>query len=227
MEKLIPNNFKKEVIMVLVFILLTIFILLTVVATLFISSTINLQVQNLTASNIRTSENKNAKIIVSFKAFDKLKWLSICFDEKKIKKMQQKMNQRKMNLKKLQQNFEWEDLKELKHLKVKLEKLNFNLKFGTASAITTAYSIAFFATLIAILLPFVSKKNRKKNYTYDLHPLYRNQISYDFFLDCIVQVKMVHIINSIIAITKKKKRRSEKHERTSNRRSYGYSHGSY
>ena len=57
-----------------------------------------------------------------------------------------------------------------------------------------------------------------KNCFYDIKPIYKDKNLYEISLNCIIEVKMVHIINMIYKIVKK--RRSDKNERTSNRRAY-------
>lgn len=216
---------KKEVIMVLVFILLGIVILLTLLTILLISSTINIKVKNMASSNIKRIDNQSMKIIISLKAFDKITWFFISFNQEKLSKMQQKMKGRKIDINKLQEKFHWSDLKELKKLQVKIAKLNLLLKLGTENAVITAYVIGTLASIISILLPHMSVSRKQKDYYYQLIPLYENQNVYEIQFDCIIQVKMVHIINTIYSFVKKKKRRSDLNERTSNRGAYDYSHG--
>ena len=58
---------------------------------------------------------------------------------------------------------------------------------------------------------------------YKIEPLYLNHNIYEIKLNCIFEIKMVHIINMIYYFIKK--RRGENHEqRTSDRRAYGYSY---
>ncbi|MBR1803086.1 MAG: DUF2953 domain-containing protein [Clostridia bacterium] len=211
--------------MVLVFILLGIVILLTLLTILLISSTINIKVKNMASSNIKRIDNQSMKIIISLKAFDKITWFFISFNQEKLSKMQQKMKGRKIDINKLQEKFHWSDLKELKKLQVKIAKLNLLLKLGTENAVITAYVIGTLASIISILLPHMSVSRKQKDYYYQLIPLYENQNVYEIQFDCIIQVKMVHIINTIYSFVKKKKRRSDLNERTSNRGAYDYSHG--
>lgn len=63
----------------------------------------------------------------------------------------------------------------------------------------------------------------EKNYKYQITPIFQNKNLYKINLNCIIQLKMVHIINVIYIFSKKG--RSDKNERTaSNRKSYGYSY---
>ena len=64
---------------------------------------------------------------------------------------------------------------------------------------------------------------KKEHYNYTIEPIYQNKNIYKIQFNCIIQVKMVHIINVIYIFLKKG--RSDLNERTtSNRRSYGYSY---
>ena len=226
MEKLIQNNLrKKEVIMVLVLFLLGLLIFLILISLLIIASTLKIQIKNLEASNITQISNKNEEVIISLWAFDRIKWISIHLDKKRLKKINQKMDFKKIDIKKLENNFKWSDLKQIPKLQIKISKLNLSLKLGIGDAVLTAYCISIIASLISIFLPHVAKKIERKNYQYDIEPLYFNKYSYEIKFNCIIEVKMVHIINTIYSLRKKGKR--DLYERTSNRRTYGYGHEQY
>ena len=88
----------------------------------------------------------------------------------------------------------------------------------------TTYAIPFISTLISFFLKLTVKNvnlRNKREYYYKIEPVYNTNII-NLRLNCIINVKMVHIIN-IIYIFLNKKGRSDKYERTSNRRSYDYS----
>lgn len=109
----------------------------------------------------------------------------------------------------------------IKNIKIELKKLNMRLLVGTEDILVTTYLIPVISLIISLIIKFTTN-NINKNYSYSIEPVYnRNLIKLD--LNCIIQLKLVHIIN-IIYILSTKKRRSDKYERTSNRRPYGYSH---
>lgn len=75
------------------------------------------------------------------------------------------------------------------------------------------------STVIAI---FLSKKVKKYNdkQIFSIKPIYANQNLIKIEFSGIFQIKMIHIINTICILNRK--RRGGKGERTSNRRTYDY-----
>ena len=114
------------------------------------------------------------------------------------------------------------DIKLVKKLSPKISFLNLKVKLGTFDILTTTYLVAILSTFIAVLLPYTIKKYKKENYYYEILPVYSDKNLYEIKLNCIIEEKMVHIISIVYALLKK--RRVDKNERTSNRRSYAYGH---
>ena len=111
-------------------------------------------------------------------------------------------------------------LKILQKLHIKLEKLKLNLSFDTEDVNITSYSTVFFSTFIGTLIG-ICGNNNNNNYKFIITPVYNNKKFFIINLNCIFKVKLVHIINVIFLIIQK---RSEvKYARTSNRRTYDYS----
>ncbi len=114
----------------------------------------------------------------------------------------------------------------LKEIKPEISKIKFNLKIGFGDIIITTFAIPIISTLISFFLKLsvkdLNSENKKREYYYKIEPIYNKNII-NLRLNCIINVKIVHIIN-IIYIFLIKKRRSDKYERASYRRSYGYSH---
>ena len=119
-------------------------------------------------------------------------------------------------------DFSFQDLKLLKKIKPNVSLLNLELKIGTEDAILTSFIVFLISTGISILLPHVIKRYDKNKYKYLITPLYFQKNLYQIKLNCIIEIKLVHIINMIYIFIKK--RRSDKNERTSNRRPYDYSY---
>lgn len=222
--------------MVLVFILCTIIIIFTLLICMTILSTIKLKIENFKLSNNNYSSTENKKIkqsqskiaqdyrvIISLCLFDKIKWFGIHLNSAKMKKMYSKMQLEKMDLKKLEKNFKFEDLKIMKELKVEISYFKLNVKIGTEDAILTSFIVFIISTIISMLLPHTIKKYEKNKYYYEIMPLYQNANIYEIKFDSIIKVKMVHIIN-VIYVFWKKRRGEKNNERTSDRRTYGYSY---
>lgn len=232
--------------MVLVFFICTAIIL--IIACMIVLSTIKIELQHFETSNMREEKNRfaegffsnldknvkmninastkvsqNYKLKISFNLLDKLKWIGICLNGKKIEKLSRKIKWKSIDFKKIEQSFEIEDLKQLKKIQPKLSYFHLEGKIGLEDAITTSFFVAIISAVISILIPHVAKKYEENKYQYKIVPLYINKNVYKIKFDCIIEIKMVHIINILYYFLKK--RRGENHEqRASNRRSYGYSY---
>ena len=207
--------------MVLVFILCTIIILMTLGIFLILLSSIRLKINDLEISNVKENP-KNYELVLSLYLFNKIKWLSIRLNNKKMRKMYSKLKLEKIDFKKLEKNFKLEYLKYVSKIKPKISYMELNIDIDTENAVLTSFLVVFISSLISIILPTLAKKYKKDNYKYKVVPLYINKNIYEIKFNCIIEVKMVHIINIIYIFLKK--RRVDKNERTSNRRSYGYSY---
>lgn len=208
--------------MVLVFILCITVILITLLICMIILSTIKLELRHFEASNMRKI-SKDYQLKISFNLFGKLKWIGIRFNNKKIEKLSHKIKWKSIDFKKMEQNFEIEDLKQLEKLQPNLSYFHLESKIGTEDAIITSFLVAIISVIISVLLPHIVKKYEENKYHYKIVPLYVNKNVYEIKFDCIIEIKMVHIINILYYFLKK--RRGENHEqRASNRRSYGYSY---
>lgn len=209
--------------MVLVFFISLFFILLI---TLIILSTISIRIEEFKASNY----NECGKLNVDYKIFfellflNKLKILSIKIDKQLADKLNVKQRMKNIDFKQVKTDIpSKKELKELfKRLKIRIDKLNLKLEIGTIDVILTSAIIAILASVIGIILANVIKKYEKEKYNYKIYPIYQNKNLIKLNLNCIIKVKMVHIIYIIYLLVMK--RRVEKNERTSNRRSYDYSY---
>jgi len=210
--------------MVLVFILLAILIIVSALFFLVLLSTFHLEIQNLSLTNMKKERiDKNYAIILSLYLFNKIKWISIHLNDKRLRKAYRKMQLEKIDFKKLEKDFEWKDLKKIKTLQPKISNLTLNMQIGVEDPVATTFLVASISSIISILLPYVATSMKKQNYEYMIAPIYQNQNLYKIQFNCIIQVKMVHIINVISSFLKKG--RSDLNERTtSHRRSYGYSY---
>lgn len=111
-----------------------------------------------------------------------------------------------------------------KNLKIEILKFKMNLQIGLEDVIITSSLITIISVIVPIILRLTNKYIKNiNNYRYKILPIYGNKNALKLDLDCIINLKLVHIIN-IIYIIVKMKRRSDKNERTSNRRSYDYCH---
>ena len=101
--------------------------------------------------------------------------------------------------------------------KIEIPKLNINAKFGTGEPNSTAFFVAIVSSIIGSALA-----RKIENPRYTLEPVY-GDMNYIFLsINCIFEIKLVHIINIFIKL---KRKEYQKYGRTPNRRSYVGSNG--
>ena len=207
--------------MILVFILLGIIAFLATLLFLILISTLKIEIEDLNLSNMEKDKKANYIIKISLNLFNNIKWLWISLNSKKVNKLISKIP--KIDIKRLEGDLKLKDIKLLEKLNIKISKFKLYAILGLQSPIITAFLIAFLSSSIGIILSNLTKKWTKENYKYDIQPIYNNQNLYKIKLNCIIELKIVHIINVIYILIKKGK--SDKNERTaSNRKPYAYSH---
>lgn len=209
--------------MILVLILLGILVLLITIITLIIASTLHIQIKNLSVSNMEPKNTNEYAIIFSLYLGNKIKWIWFRLNDKKVRKMYSKMQLEKLDFKKIRNDFKVKDLKELPKLQPKISYLNLDANLGVISPVTTSFLVATIASIISIALPYLSKSLKKERYIYNIKPLYYNKNLYKINLNCIIEIKMVHIINIIFIFIKKGRKKNEQ-STTSDRKPYAYSY---
>lgn len=207
--------------MILVLIFLGILVLLVTIITLIIASTLHIQIKNLSVSNMEPKNTNEYAIIFSLYLGNKIKWIWFRLNDKKVRKMYSKMQLEKLDFKKFRKDFKVKDLKELPKLQPKIPYLNLEANLGVISPVTTSFLVATIASIISIALPYLAKNLKKERYIYNIKPLYYNKNLYKINLNCIIEIKMVHIINIIFILIKKGRKKNEQ-STTSNRKPYAY-----
>lgn len=210
--------------MILVLFLFGLIILIGITAILIIASTLHIQIKNLSISNMQTKNNNKYAIIFSIYFANKIKYIWFNLNSKRAKKIYSKVQLEKIDLKKFKKVFKLSDLKELTKLHLKISDLNLDMNIGTKSPLVTSFLVVTISNAISLLLPHLVNNLKDNRYFYNIKPLYYNKELYKINLDCIIEIKMVHIINVIYYIFLKKGRRKNERSTTSNRKSYAYSH---
>ena len=206
------------------FCLIVIFIIL-IITILLIFSTIEINIGNLNICIPKIEDrilNNNYKISISLKIFKKIKILKFDIRKTRLEKMEIKNKTQELQQKliKNQNKFDIEFLKILKDLKIQIDKLDLEINVGIEDAAITSYLVGIISIILALLL-----KNQIKDYNkqkFIINPIYINKNLLNIRLDCIFEIEMIHIIYIIYILLKKG--REKKYDRTSNRRSYGYSY---
>ena len=209
--------------MILVLIFLGILVLLVTIITLIIASTLHIQIKNLSVSNMEPKNTNEYEIIFSLYLGNKIKWIWFRLNDKKVRKMYSKMQLEKLDFKKFRKDFKVKDLKELPKLQPKISYLNLDANLGVISPVTTSFLVATISSIISIALPYLATSLKKERYIYNIKPLYYNKNLYKINLNCIIEIKMVHIINIIFILIKKGRKKNEQ-STTSNRKPYAYSY---
>ena len=151
---------------------------------------------------VENFEINKADIIIKFGI------LKFKLNKEKLKKI---MSNNKSKIK-----LEVNDFKEIIK-KIEIPKLNINAKFGTGEPNSTAFFVAIVSSIIGIALA-----RKIENPRYTIEPVY-GDMNYIFLsINCIFEIKLVHIINIFIKL---KRKEYQKYGRTPNRRSYVGSNG--
>lgn len=219
----------------IMFIIATAFI----ISILILISKLKIDIKNFNVQNIKDEKNnKNFFIVVSFVILN-FTWLKIKINKNLMAKeyVKEKLKVEEKNIKMSKEaekvakifldNKKIRD--EFKKICIALEKLELNINVGLEDCVITSYLVGIIAIVISTILPHVVAKKLKEaeineRYKYEIVPIYKNKNLYKINLNCIITAKMVHIIYIIFLIKKEKKRRSDKNERTSNRKPYEYSY---
>lgn len=214
------------ILMIFIYIILIIIIIRYLVITF---STLRIDINELSINN----KSNNYLIIIKLMLFNKITWFKLKINKEKIKKWQiSKWNKiiDKITGIKLIKNFKniqkiifenWKEIvkenlfKTIKRLDININKLNLKLNIGTEDAILTSFIVATLYSIISVVLANTIKKFNKEKYSYLITPYYTERNFFEIELNCIINVKMVHIINMIKFLRKKESRFNE---RASNRR---------
>ncbi len=219
--------------MILFFILYTILILILLLIFLLLVSTVKINVQKLNLTNEYQKLIYTYEIIVGLYIFNKIPLFKIYINPEKIKKPKYQKILSRINIVNKKNKVDIEifnnEISFTKFISLVIKKLNFefskfqlDIKIGTKDCVITSFAVFGVSTAISFLLAKTIKKYNSELHKYVVRPLYGENNILKINLNCIINLKMVHIIN-IIYIYLKQERRN-KNERTSNRRSYGYSH---
>ena len=202
--------------MVFIFVLILIIVLL-------VFSRIRIEVINFKfSSQTKRHINKYYKLIIKLCILKKIPILKVNITKTKLEKMKIKEKIKNIDFKIIQNKnkFDKNAIKAIKKSNININKINLNLEIGTENATLTSVIVPAISTILAILLS--RKIENPKNQLFIIQPVYINQNLINIVFSGIFEMKMIHIINIIYILNRKKG--VNKHERTSNRRSYDYSY---
>jgi len=99
-----------------------------------------------------------------------------------------------------------------------INKFNLRIKIAVIDVMITSFVVAIISSFVSIILAKGIKDYESKKINFKIAPIYKENIQINISLNCIFNVQMVHIINILYMLFKK--RSVEYDERTSNRRTY-------
>lgn len=201
-----------------------VFLLIVLLMLLLCTITIRIEELDLSNCNHKSKLEYDFEIYFELYVLNKLKILSIKIDKEKVKKFDIKNKIKNINFNKMKNEIpsKEESKKILEKLNIELSKIDLRVDIGTENVIITSAIIVIISTLLGIILAKTIKKYERDKHKYLIYPIYQNKNLIKVQLNCIIKVKMVHIISVIYILLKK--RRVDKNERTSNRRTYDYSY---
>lgn len=192
-------------------------------------STIKINIQKLNFNNEEVNSALDYSFFIELYFLDKIKIFNLMINPEKLEKLNKKMNLetkiKQVNFSKIKNELpNKNEIKELvKKLKIKLDEFHLILQIGTEDVIITSAIVTGIASILGIILAKLIKNYNDEKYRYEIMPVYKNKNMVKLSFDCIIKVKMIHIINIIYTLVSKRKEKI-KYERTSNRRSYDYSY---
>ena len=203
---------------------LKIILIISIFLILIITVKVEVKIQNIKYNSEKVKGERlanNYQIIIKILTLEKIPIFRLKINKSKIEKINAKTHLKQKIKKEIQKQdiakaIEMEkkyDLKKLipevyKNIKLETENINLKIDIGTENVVLTSFIIPIISTILA----FTVKRN------FVVQPIYQNKNIIKFELNGIFSVKMIHIIDTICIL--KKKRRVYKNERTSNRRTY-------
>lgn len=205
--------------MVFLLCLLTILLIVLIITIIIAKAKISIEVKNLKIkANKKIYISDNYKIIFKIIILNKIPILKFNLNnEKLVLERNKRINKKGLKEESFLKNKIKKEI--LKHFSdIQVNKLNLKIKIGTENAFFTSMIIPIISSIISIIL--MKKITNAEKQKYIVEPIYLNQNILEILISGIFEMKMIHIINIIYVLNKERK--VNKHERTSNRRSYDY-----
>ena len=201
-----------------------VFLFIFIIAVLIIFSKFRIEIINFNFSSEKIENrhiNKNYKIIFKLYILKYLPIIKINITKTKLEKIKLKDKMKNLDMKLIENKnkFDKEFFKTIKDIKYTIKNINLRIDLGTENASLTSFIIPIISTIISIYLQ--RKIEKFENQRFIVNPIYKDKNFININLNCIFEIKMIHIINIIYILNKK---RRDENVRTSNRRSYDYSY---
>ena len=204
--------------MVLVFLLGTVLFVLFIITVFIIFSTIRIKIENWEVRNSKKKKNeKKHQITTTIHLFNKLKWISLRIDNKKMQKIFVKLHLDNLDIKKLEKDFQISDIKEIIEIRPKISQLDLQIKLGLEDVILTTYTIPILATVISFILATSVKRENMNKIKYNVEPIYDNKNLYKIKLNTILEIKLLNLLNSSFKIYVSRRQKGNKLTKNANK----------
>ncbi len=190
--------------MILVFFFCFIILVIFMILIFTIISTIRISINEFETTNLTTAKLRY-QLKISFYIFNKIKWFSFKLNNRKINKIFRKMHLDNLDIKQLEKDIRLSDVDEILKIKPKISYMNLDLKLGIDDVILTTYLVPIVSTIIAIILPYMSKKSDINSIYYKIEPIYNMKNKYYIKLNIVLNIKIVNLLNCIYKIYRNKK----------------------
>ena len=206
----------------MVFLFIMLIILLLILAIFTIKIKFNIEELNINLSLEQKKKKIDYRTSLIIYIFYKIPILKLSISPKIMKNLRKitKWQELKGKIMRNENKIDIDILEIISKLEARMQKFVLKIKVGTENAILTS-TLTFIVSVIIIFLLTKYSSKKSKEY-FKVMPIYGDKNFFDLQFSGIFEIKMIHIINTICI--EKKKRRVEKNERTSNRRSYDYSY---
>ena len=208
--------------MILIIVFLGIVFLISLLIFIICLSNLEIEVKKFKYdNNVGKEKKKDYLVYIRLNLLKRFTWFKLTIDDNRISKIRNSKILKLKILKRLllrneREIFTIENIKNIKHFEIK--KLNLKMKIDLVDTIITSLSVAIISTIISIILANNIRKYNEEKYNYIITPIYKENIQIIINLNCIINVKIVHIINILYMLFKKRSVNYD--ERTSNRRAY-------
>ncbi len=213
--------------MILLFIILIILFLLSLFILILSLSNLEIEINkfNFENSNDRYRKNGDYLIYIRIKLLNKITWFKIKIDNNKINNIKKSKifnskisNKFKFIIKPKEILLEKDIIRYIKELYINIKRIELNIELSMGNTILTSFAVVTISTIISIILARGIDKYNKRKCNYKIMPIYKEKPSIKIKLNCIISIKMIHIINIIYMLIKK--RSVDNNGRTSNTRTY-------
>jgi len=204
------------------FIILGVFFLFQFIIIFFYLSTLEIEVKNINYDSLQ--KENNFLIFVRLKLLNKLTWAKIKIDNKGMERYKE-INKKllsKITIDLRKEILESKSLIKIEKLDFVLKKINLKIELNLFEPMLTALTCGIISTVLSIIFAKKIEEYTKEKCNYKIEPIFSNNPQLKLCLNCIISIKMVHIINTVYMLFKKGSEKDGK--QASNRRTYAYRH---